>query len=95
VPILQSAARARFFETATTLAILDAYPVTEGHALIIPRRHVASIFDLPSEELVALWTQVLAVRRLFVKKFTPFSVSVRRLKNSLPHQLIFQVKPET
>ena len=30
-------------ETETTQAFLDAFPVTEGHTLVIPRRHVASI----------------------------------------------------
>ena len=44
------------FETATTLAFLDAYPVTEGHALVVPKRHVVSIFELPQEELATLWT---------------------------------------
>jgi diadenosine tetraphosphate (Ap4A) HIT family hydrolase len=31
-------------------AIRDAYPVSPGHTLIIPRRHVASFFDLSPEE---------------------------------------------
>lgn len=32
------------------LAIWDAYPVTPHHALVIPRRHVASLFDLGRPE---------------------------------------------
>ena len=33
-----------------TFVIRDAFPVTEGHTLIIPKRHVADYFDLnPSE----------------------------------------------
>jgi len=30
--------------------ILDKYPVTEGHTLVIPRRHVANFFDLTEDE---------------------------------------------
>ena len=30
--------------------IRDLYPVTEGHTLIIPRRHVPSFFELTEEE---------------------------------------------
>jgi len=32
-------------------AFLDGYPVTEGHTLVIPRRHVADYFDLSQAEL--------------------------------------------
>jgi diadenosine tetraphosphate (Ap4A) HIT family hydrolase len=63
VSILQSAAERILLETATTLAFFDAFPVAEGHALVIPKRHVAFIFDLPAEELSMLWTQVGTVRK--------------------------------
>jgi diadenosine tetraphosphate (Ap4A) HIT family hydrolase len=35
-------------------AVDDAYPVTAGHALIIPRRHVPEFFDLTEAEIVAI-----------------------------------------
>jgi diadenosine tetraphosphate (Ap4A) HIT family hydrolase len=44
------------------LAFLDGYPVSPGHALVIPKRHVATIFDLTSEEYLDLWTLVRDVR---------------------------------
>jgi diadenosine tetraphosphate (Ap4A) HIT family hydrolase len=65
-----------FLETGTTLALLDAYPVTEGHVLVIPKRHVASIFELPPEELAALWAQVATVRRLLAKKCSPDAFNI-------------------
>ena len=34
-------------------AILDGFPVTAGHALVIPKRHVADYFGLTRDELVA------------------------------------------
>lgn len=63
-------------ETGTTLAFLDAYPVTEGHTLVIPKRHVASIFELPAEELAALWAQVATVRRLLAEKHSPDAFNI-------------------
>jgi diadenosine tetraphosphate (Ap4A) HIT family hydrolase len=39
------------------VVILDAYPVNDGHALVIPRRHVQSWFDATVDErseLIAL-----------------------------------------
>jgi diadenosine tetraphosphate (Ap4A) HIT family hydrolase len=44
------------------LAILDRYPVTEGHTLVLPRRHVPRFFDLRPEESAALWQLVAEVR---------------------------------
>ncbi len=40
------------------LAKWDIFPVTEGHILIIPKRHVANYFDATPEERQALWDMV-------------------------------------
>ncbi len=31
----------------------DGFPVTNGHALVIPRRHISEYFDLTQDELLA------------------------------------------
>ena len=36
------------------VAITDGNPLTKGHSLVIPRRHVASFFELTSEERLAI-----------------------------------------
>jgi diadenosine tetraphosphate (Ap4A) HIT family hydrolase len=36
------------------IAIRDAFPVSPGHTLIIPKRHVATFFDTTTEERLAL-----------------------------------------
>jgi len=42
-------------ESEFAVAFLDGFPVTQGHTLVIPKRHVASLFDLPDEERAAVW----------------------------------------
>ena len=37
-------------QTDHTFVIRDAFPVTEGHTLFIPKRHVADYFDLDPNE---------------------------------------------
>jgi diadenosine tetraphosphate (Ap4A) HIT family hydrolase len=44
------------------LAVADRYPLARGHTLVVPRRHVPSIFDLPPTEQQDLWALVEAVR---------------------------------
>ena len=36
------------------LIVRDAYPVSPGHTLIIPRRHVGSFFEITPDERAAL-----------------------------------------
>ncbi len=41
-------------------AILNAYPYTSGHLLVMPVRHVAEVEDLDPAEGAALWSAVVA-----------------------------------
>jgi diadenosine tetraphosphate (Ap4A) HIT family hydrolase len=36
------------------VAITDSNPLTRGHSLVIPRRHVASFFELTGDERLAI-----------------------------------------
>jgi len=49
----------------------DKYPVTEGHLLIIPNRHVPDYFSLTAEEKTALWAMVDEGKKLLDKRFKP------------------------
>lgn len=65
-------------ENAAAVAISDAFPVADGHTLVVPKRHVASIFDLIDDEQAALWRLVADVRRALLAKLHPdgFNVGV-------------------
>ena len=41
---------------ADALAFLDLHPITEGHTLVVPRRHAASIGELDEVTAVATWS---------------------------------------
>lgn len=50
------------FATDLVVAIRDAYPVSPGHTLVIPRRHVATFFDATPEERAAIGEAVAALK---------------------------------
>jgi diadenosine tetraphosphate (Ap4A) HIT family hydrolase len=54
-----------WLENAVGIALHDAFPVSEGHTLVIPRKHVARLFDLSPDDQAALW-QLVAEARQFV-----------------------------
>ena len=49
----------------------DSYAVSPGHTLVIPRRHVASFFDLTPEEINACMALITEERRLLDQEFKP------------------------
>ncbi len=53
----------RVFENDHVLAFLDINPLSEGHTLVIPKRPVERLEDLPPDEAAELGRQVAAVAR--------------------------------
>jgi diadenosine tetraphosphate (Ap4A) HIT family hydrolase len=53
------------------IVLWDGFPVAEGHSLIVPKTHVASLFDLAPEDQQSLWKMVAEVRELLTKKLNP------------------------
>lgn len=58
-------------ETDICIAFYDGYPVSTGHALIIPKRHVASYFDLTDNERKAMDSMLFDVKRILEERFHP------------------------
>jgi diadenosine tetraphosphate (Ap4A) HIT family hydrolase len=58
-----------WIEEELVLATPDMYPAADGHTLILPRRHVQSVFDLDEDERHALWSLVRVVRRALMERY--------------------------
>jgi diadenosine tetraphosphate (Ap4A) HIT family hydrolase len=56
-----------FHEAPLVLGIWDGFPVSPGHALLIPRRHVESWFEATEEEQHAL-AAAISVARAEIEK---------------------------
>jgi histidine triad (HIT) family protein len=52
---------AKVAEDATTFAFMDIDPGSDGHLLVIPKRHSVDLFDIPAADLAAT---VLAAQRI-------------------------------
>ena len=59
------------FEDRLTRALWDAFPVTEGHLLLVPRRHVPTWFDATAEEKAALTAAIDRGRELIASRHRP------------------------
>lgn len=44
----------KIYEDEKALAFLDINPVSDGHTLVIPKRHAANLWEIPEEDLTAV-----------------------------------------
>lgn len=78
-------------ETATCVAFYDGYPVSPGHALIIPKRHVASYFDLTNHEREAMNVVLQYVKQKVDERYHPDGYNVGINVNEAAGQSVFHV----
>ena len=57
-------------------AIRDAFPVSPGHTLIIPKRHIASFFETTQEEKIALLELLDDVKAVIDGEYQPASYNI-------------------
>ena len=69
----------------------DTYAVSPGHTLVIPRRHVASFFDLTPEEINACMSLITEERKLLDKEFNPDGYNIGVNIGPTAGQSIFHV----
>lgn len=58
-------------ENAHAVLILDGYPVSPGHSLVIPKRHVGSFFEVTSVERAALFDLLDQAKELVAERHRP------------------------
>ena len=78
-------------ETATCVAFYDGYPVSPGHALIIPKRHVASYFDLTNHEREAMNVMLQYVKQKVDERYHPDGYNIGINVNEAAGQSVFHV----
>jgi diadenosine tetraphosphate (Ap4A) HIT family hydrolase len=77
-------------EAEHCLAIRDAFPVSEGHTLIIAKRHVGSLFDLSEDEVQNLFRLLARAKQSLDAAYRPagFNVGIndgRAAGQTIPH----------
>lgn len=51
----------KVYEDDTVLAFLDIHPINPGHTLVVPKQHVATMYEAPDEMLTQLMRAVKKV----------------------------------
>ncbi|MEO3752001.1 HIT family protein [Streptomyces sp. B6B3] len=78
----------RVFEDETVVAFLDHRPLFPGHVLVLPRRHVETLTDLPPEDVGPYFVRVRRITGAVERGMAAagsFVALNNRVSQSVPH----------
>lgn len=79
IPSYKCAENDRFY------AFLDINPIVKGHTLVVPKKEIDYIFDMPDEELAAFTVFAKRVAKAIKKAFPCKKVGMAVLGLEVPH----------
>jgi histidine triad (HIT) family protein len=77
------------YEDENVIAFLDARPISEGHTLVVTRKHYENIFALPEEELAHLFNVVKRVALAVYRSEKADGISIMQNNGSAARQVVF------
>ena len=64
------------FQNDLAIVLRDGYPISNGHTLIIPKRHVDSYFSITKEERNAIFELVEQTKKYIDNEFKPDAYNI-------------------
>ena len=80
-----------FHESELIVGLWDRYPVSPGHALLVPRRHFAGWFDASLDEQQALVSALESAKREIEKTHEPDGYNIGVNSGETAGQTIFHL----
>ena len=72
-------------EDENYLAFLDAFPLSYGHVLVIPKKEIDYIFDLDSDKYLGIWNFSQKVAKAMDKVIVCKRIGVAVIGLEVPH----------
>ncbi len=71
-----TSSRELVWQSELVIAFRDGFPVSRGHTLVIPRRHVATYFEATAQEQAEIWRAVSELRQTLAIDLGPDGFNV-------------------
>ena len=78
----------KVYEDDKVLAFEDINPISDGHTLIIPKRHAQDLWEIPGEDLIAIHVASQKVCRAIKEVLKPTGVAVLQLNGRGVNQVV-------
>ena len=79
----------KVFEDDLVIAFLDIKPLSEGHTLIIPKKHSKDITDIDNESLVRITLTTKQLANTYIEKLNSKGFNIRNSSGAIAHQDVF------
>jgi diadenosine tetraphosphate (Ap4A) HIT family hydrolase len=63
-------------ENRFAFAVMDKFPVNEGHTLIVPKRHFQNLFEASEDEIKAIYSLMHEVKEMLDIQYEPDGYNV-------------------
>lgn len=63
-------------ENEAAFAIYDSFPVSKGHILVIPKKHINNYFEADAQTKEELWKLVDECKEIVDKKYNPAGYNI-------------------
>ena len=64
------------YRTKHSFVIMNLFPYNNGHLMVVPNRHIASMVDLPDKELCDLTTTLKLSEKIVREVYSPDGINV-------------------
>jgi histidine triad (HIT) family protein len=81
----------RIYEDERSMAFLDIRPISEGHSLVIPKRHYETIYDAPDEEIEHLFRVVKKVAVAVKESVNAEGITISQHNGTAAGQAVFHL----
>jgi histidine triad (HIT) family protein len=78
----------KVFENDKVLAFEDINPISEGHTLLIPKRHAENLWEIPDDDLVAVHLASKKVIQALKESLKPSGVACVQLNGRGVNQVV-------
>lgn len=78
----------KVYEDDRVLAFEDINPISEGHTLIIPKRHAVNLWDITAEDLTAIHLSAKKIINAIKEALKPTGVAVLQLNGKGVNQVV-------
>jgi histidine triad (HIT) family protein len=75
-------------EDHDVIVIMDRYPATQGHVLILPKKHIETIFEMPEELGGRIMRIAVLVSKMIKEKLSPDGLDLIQANETAAGQTI-------
>ncbi|MBC7304018.1 MAG: HIT family protein [Nocardia sp.] len=76
-------------EDETTFAFMDIHPASDGHLLVVPKRHSRDLLDIPPEDLAAVTLAAQRIAKVAVEELGADGVNLLNCCGADAWQTVF------